>query len=157
MSFNKTKETESQLNNYLSENAIYIEDSEVKRLNQIIYDSWNSVFQKSIKSDLKSKFKNIKIDFVLSEFELDCEEEQGATIFFHEILICDESTSESLGAYVKTLVGHQKTLIYLTSNYACIDEWKGTSNTLRQIFRTLKTADSKLGYFNPIRLENLIS
>lgn len=64
--------------------------------------------------------------------------------------------SECLNAFIKTLVSHHKTSIYLDSKYATVDKWQGKSELLQQIFAQLKLADKKPGYFNPVCLADLV-
>jgi hypothetical protein len=71
-------------------------------------------------------------------------------------VIIDAMNSECLNAFIKTLVNHHKTSIYLDSKYATVDKWQGKSELLQQIFAQLKLADKKPGYFNPVCLADLV-
>ncbi|MBL7812012.1 MAG: hypothetical protein JNL57_07275 [Bacteroidetes bacterium] len=143
-----------ELDDYLRSHNYY-DGKENNRVNQEILDLWDPKFKSAIIYDIKLKFENVEIDFETSAFEL-TSDNQGATIFFHKVIITDKINSESLNAYIKTLVGFNKTSVYLASNYANLEKWGGKSKTLNWIFGKLKSADEKFGYFNPLSLTEFL-
>lgn len=151
----KTYQTTFDLDNYLKDNG-YFDGEEEITVNQKILASWDTKFKSAIISDIKSKFDNVEIDFVTSEFELTSEDNQGACLFFHKVVISDKINLEFIKAFIKTLVNYNKTNIYLDSSYASINKWQGKSKQLNAIFDNLKTADKNFGYFNPISLTDFV-
>ena len=143
------------LDNYLKDNG-YFDGEEETIVNQKILALWDTKFQSAIIADIKSKYDNLEIDFVSSEFELESEDNRGACLVFHKVVISDKTNLESIKAFIKTLVNYNKTNIYLDSSYASIDKFQGKSEQLKAIFDNLKTADKDFGYFNPISLTDLV-
>ena len=150
-----TYQTTFDLDNYLKDNDYFDEEKETI-VNQTILDLWDTKFKSAILADIKSKFDNVEIDFVTSEFELTSEDNQGACLFFQQVVISDKINLEFIKAFIKTLVNYNKTSIYLDRIYATVDKWQGKSEQLKEIFDQLKTADKNFGYFNPISLTDLV-
>ena len=150
-----TYQTTSDLDNYLKDNG-YFDGEEETIVNQKILALWDTKFKSAIVADIKSKFDNLEIDFVTSEFKLTSEDHQGACLFFQKVVISDKINLEFIKAFITTLVNYNKTNIYLDSSYASIDKWQGKSEQLKVIFDSLKTADKNFGYFNPISLTDFV-
>lgn len=150
-----TYQTIFKLNNYLKDNGYFASEDEIV-VNQKILDSWDIKFKSAIVADIKSKFDNVEVDFVTSNFDLTSEDNQGACLFFQSLVIRDKVTLEFIKAFLKTLVNYNKTSIYLDSSYASVDNWQGKSEQLEKIFNQLKAADKNFGYFNPISLTDLV-
>lgn len=143
------------LDNYLADNNYYDGEQEAICTQQILL-LWDTKFRSALSADIKSKFENVEIDFEFSEFELQPEDNQGASLFFQKVVISDKMNSEFLKAFVKTLINYNKTTIYLDSSYANVDNWQGKSELLKIIFNQLKTADKNPGSFNPITLTDFV-
>jgi hypothetical protein len=149
-----TEKVTLELDRYLKDNE-YFNNNETA-ISQGIMASWGAKFRQAIADDIKGKFEGMEVDIVFSEFELASDDNQGACVFYHRAVIIDRVTLEFLKVSIKTLVNHNKTSIYLDSMYANGDEWTGKSKQLKLIFDTLKDADIKEGYFNPITLKALV-
>jgi len=104
-----------------------------------------------------NNFKGITIDVVFSEFDLSSEDSQGACVFFHKAVLIDTESLEFIKVFIRTLVNHHKTEIYLDSSYTNTNSWSGKSKSLKRIFDKLKTADKQAGYFNPVTLKTLVT
>jgi hypothetical protein len=143
------------LDNYLKDNG-YFDGEDEAVVNQRILVKWDKKFKSAVAADIKSKFGNIKVDFVISKFELNSGENQGACLFFQTIIFNDIVTLEFINAFIKTVVNYNKTSVYLDSNYATVDKWQGKSKQLKNIFNRLKTSDKNFSYFNPISLTELV-
>ena len=143
------------LDNYLKDNN-YFDGEEEAIVNQKTLVLWDTKFKSAIIADIKSKFDNVEIDFVSSEFELTSEDNQGACLFIYKVVISDRINLEFIKAFIKTLVNYNKTNIFLDSSYASIDKWEGRSEQLKTIFDKLKTSDKNFGYFNPIILTDFL-
>lgn len=141
---------------YLNTND-YFEEKEEITANQQILELWDPKLKSAIIQDIKSKFDSLEIDFLSSDFQLTSEDNRGACLFFHKIIITDKRSLEFIKAFIKTLVNHNKTTIYLDSIYANSDKWEGNSKDLKLIYKKLKIADKEFGYFNPINLTELIT
>ena len=150
-----TYQTTSDLDNFLQDNGYFIAEEETVVRQKILTD-WDAKFKSAIIADIKSKFDNVEIDFVTSEFELTSEDNQGACLFFQQVVIRDKMNLEFINGFIKTLVNYNKTTVYLDSTYASVDKWQGKSEQLKRIFDKLKTADNNFGYFNPISLTELV-
>ena len=150
-----TYQTTLDLDNYLKDNG-YFDGVEETIVNQKILALWDTKLKSAIIADIKSKYENVEIDFVSSAFELESEDNRGACLLFHKIVISDQINLEFIKAFIMTLVNYNKTNIYLDSSYASIDKWQGKSEQLKAIFENLKTADKDFGYFNPISLTDLV-
>jgi hypothetical protein len=145
-----------ELDEYLRGND-YFDDNVTSTLNQQIVASWEPGFKEALVHDITSRFKDIGVDIVFSEFDLSSEDDQGACVFFHKAVLVDSETLEFLKVFIKTLVNYHKTVVYLDSSYANTHKWTGKSKALKQIFDKLKTADKKAGYFSPITLKALVT
>ena len=145
----------TELNNYLKSHN-YFETEETEATDERIKSEWAGKFEESITKDIKSRFDNIEIDFISSEFELISEDCHGACVFFHRATIADTRTKELIKIIIKTIVNHPRTEVYLTGEYANTLKWHPDSKTLKTIFKKLKQADKKPGYFLPIYLEELL-
>ena len=150
-----TEQVTSDLNNYLRDNNYFDGENETK-INEQILSSWDTKFKSAIIIDLKSKYDKVEVDFVLSDFELTSENNQGACLFFHKIVVSDKANLEFIIVYIKSLVNHNRTVVYLDSSYANVDRWQGKSVSLKIFFDRLKAADKSFGYFNPINLADLV-
>lgn len=150
-----TYQTTFDLDNYLKDNG-YFDGEEETVVNQKILSSWDTKFKSAVTADIKSKFDNLEVEFVTSEFALSSEDNQGACLFFQSVVISDKATVEFIKTFVKTLVNYNKTSIYLDSIYATVDKWQGKSKQLENIFNRLKNADKNFGYFSPISLTELV-
>jgi hypothetical protein len=150
-----TDKTTFDLDEYLRDNDYFDEDV-ASSINHQIVASWVKKFKEAIRQDVTNKFKDIAIDVVFSEFDLSSGDSQGACVFFHKAILIDTGTLEFLKIFIKTLVNYHKTVIYLDSSYANMDSWSGKSESLKQIFDKLNTADKHVGYFNPISLKALV-
>ncbi len=153
---NNTYQTSFDLDNYLRGNG-YFDGQEETIVNTKVLALWDTKIKVAIVADIKSKFDNVEVDFVTSEFELTSEDNQGACLFFQKVVISDKINLEFIKAFIKTLVNYTKTSIYLDSSYASVDKWEGKSKQLKAIFKKLKTADKNFGYFNPISLAEFIN
>lgn len=153
--FTKTYQLTIDLDNFLKSNN-YFDGQEESIDNQKIFDSWDEKFKSAIIADIKSKFDEIEVDFISSEFELSSEDNRGACVFFHRIVISDKMNLDFVKCFVKTLINYNKTTIYLDSIYATVDKWQGKSKNLKVIFDKLKTTDKKFGSFNPISLNDFV-
>ena len=152
---NNTSLVTTELNNYLRKND-YFEGQETEATDQRIKQEWAAKFIDSITSDLKSKFNDLEINFTSSEFNLVSENSEGACIFLHRATLTDSKTNEFIEIFIRTIVNHPRTHVYLVSEYANTLKWRGESKTLKTIFKKLKLADKKFGYFDPISLAELI-
>lgn len=152
---NHTSKITIELDDYLKYNNYFDEEDETL-INQNILLLWDSKFKSAITFDISSKFENIEIDFLISEFELISEDNQGACLFYHKLVMVDKINHESLKVNIKTLVNINKTNLYLDSSYASISKWQGESKHLKVIYDSLKTADKDFDYFNPISLEDFL-
>jgi hypothetical protein len=150
-----TYQVTTDLDNYLKDNDYFDGENETA-INQIILDSWDTKFKSAITADFKSRFDNVEIDVISSEFELSSDDNRGACLFFHKLVINDKRAQEFINVFVKTLVNYNITTIYLDSSYATVDEWQGESKNLKLIFAKLKTADKRIGYFNPLNLTDFV-
>jgi hypothetical protein len=150
-----TYQTTFDLDNYLKDNG-YFDGEEETIVNQKVFALWDTKFKSAIIADIKSKFDNVEIDFLTSEFELTSQGTQGACLFFQHVVISDKINLEFIKVFIKTLVNYNKTSIYLDSIYATVDKWQGKSEQLKNIFDQLKTADDNFGYFNPISLTDFV-
>ena len=151
-----TEKTTVELAEYLRDND-YFDGDVAASINHQIVSSWETKFKEAITRDLTNKFKVITIDVVSSEFNLSSEDNQGACVFSHKAVLVDSETLEFVKVFIKTLVNHHKTVIYLDSSYASTNSWLGKSKSLKQIFNKLKTADKHPGYFNPVMLKALMT
>jgi hypothetical protein len=143
------------LDQYLKSNDNF-EGDDGKNVTSTVLATWATKFISAIVADISSRFDKVEIEVVASEFDLSSEDNQGACLFLQHVVISDKMNGESLRVFVKTLVNYTKTTVYLDSSYATVDKWPGKSKLLRSIFERLKTADKKLGYFNPISLAELL-
>ncbi len=150
-----TYQVTSNLVNYLQDNNYFDGENESK-VNQQILSLWDTKFKSAIISDVKSKFENIEIDFISSDFELTSPDNQGVCLFSHKVVISDKINLEFIKAFIKTFVNYDKTTIYLDSSYAAVEKWEGISEKLKLVFKKLKTADKDFGYFKPISLTDLV-
>jgi hypothetical protein len=150
-----TYQVTTDLDNYLKDND-YFDGEDETVINQKILTSWDTKFKSAIVADIKSKFDNVEIDVIDSEFALSSEDNQGACLFFHKVVISDKIGLEFIKVFVKTLVNYCKTTIYLDSSYSTVDEWQGESKRLKLVFAKLKTADKNIGYFDPISLTDFV-
>jgi hypothetical protein len=153
--FTNTYQVTGDLDNFLKDNN-YFDGGDEAVVNQKIFASWNEKFKSAIIADIKSKFDDIEVDFISSEFELSSADNKGGCLFFHRIVISDKINLEFVKCFIKTLVNYNKTTIYLDSIYATVDKWQGKSKNLKVIFDKLKTADKKFGYFNPTSLTDFV-
>ncbi|OYU67637.1 MAG: hypothetical protein CFE22_03890 [Cytophagaceae bacterium BCCC1] len=149
-----TYQTTLDIYNYLKDNG-YFDGKEEIVVNQKIFALWDTKFKLAIVADIKSKFDNIEIDFLKSEFEL-TSNNQGACMFFQHVVISDKISLEFIKTFIKTLVNYKKTSIYLDSMYTTVDKWQGKSEQLKKIFDSLKTADKNFGYLNPISMTDFL-
>lgn len=145
----------TELNNYLMSND-YFENQETAATDERIKNEWAIKFQDSIIRDLKSRFDNIEVDITSAEFELVSEDFQGGCLFFLQATITDILKKEFIKIIIKIIVNHHRTRVYLDSEYANTLKWQGKSKVLKTIFKKLKQADKKPGYFDPIPMDELI-
>ena len=151
----QTYQVTIDLDNFLKDNDYF--DGQVETVvNQNVLSTWQEKFKSAIIADIKSKFDGLEVEFLSSEFELSSEDNRGACLFFHHVVIIDKMNLEFLKAYIKTLINYNKTTIYLDSIYAAVDKWQGRSKDLEVMFDQLKTADKTPGYFNPVNLDDLV-
>lgn len=150
-----TQKTTFELDEYLRDNGYF--DDAATNINHQILSIWETRFKDAITQDVTSKFKGLTIDVISSEFDLSSKDKQGACVFFHKVVLIDSEILEFIKVFIKTLVNHHKTVIYLDSFYASANTWPGKSKSLKQIFDKLKAADKQAGYFNPITLKALVT
>lgn len=142
----------SELNNELLSSKYYQNEDEILT-NEMIHTQWKERFFIAVSHSIHEAFGNLQIEMSRSNFEINSEDEQGATVFKAFLNISEGK--ENIQIIVKTLINLNKTKTYLGSRHAIENKFEGSSRKLASLFKILKQADQQIGYFNPIDLMNL--
>lgn len=140
----------SQLDNYLDEHDHYSVLDNDPEVNNSVSEIWGERIISAIKMDFSKLFSNIDITTDEAEFNIVSDDDRGACVFYCKAVLKDIDCSENLQVAIKSIVNHSKTVVYLSSRYANTDAWPGNSALLRRLFKILKKADNKPGYFSPV-------
>jgi len=148
-----------ELDSYLEESRLYyVNESEEHQVNTRILSEWDLKIKNAVTEDFLEIFPNLKIDFGDRIFQVSADNEQGSpTTFLISVTLTDLNQDEALKAFIKSIISHKKTFIYLDSIYANQEKYKGSSKTLKHFFKKLKTSDKQFGCFNPISLRDLLN
>jgi len=141
-----TRQITTELNQFLFHHNYYNYD-DYDFVNKSVITLWDDKLQNSIIYDLKQKIKGVEIKKTRSLFDI-FSDEQGATLYkiFFEII----NNNEKIEVIVKIIVNYNKAMIYLSSIHADMDNYLGQSRLLGQLYKELKKAENKIGYFLPL-------